>query len=130
MEEIINPLSNNNIQDIIETAQALIGRSTLALEREYPRSRLKKLNSNVYILKEKGASIIWIPNIFDVCDISIVQFETPIDIENCCNFCNETMEKIKPKVLVGRDTIVQNYTEKISGQNNFLIGWKYSSILR
>ncbi len=129
MEEIINPLSNNAIKNILQTAQALIGRSTIALEREFPRSRRKHADSNSYFIKYKDSSIIWIPNIFNVCDMSLVQFHHLIDVQSCCKLCNNTMETLKPNLWIDEDTIIQCYTEA-SGQNNFLIGWKYSCILR
>lgn len=129
MEETINPLSNNAIKDIIRTAQAFIGRSTIALEREFPRSRRKHADANTYFLNCKESSIIWIPNIFNVCDMSLIQFEHAIDIQHCCNICNDTMETLKPNLWIDEDTIIHHYIEA-SGQNNFLIGWRYTSLLR
>lgn len=129
MEEIINPLSNNAIKNILRTAQAFIGRSSLALEREFPRSRRKHVDSNTYFINCKESSIIWMPNIFNVCDISLIQFHHSIDIQSCCNFCDNTMETLKPHLWIDEDTIIQYYTEA-SGQNNFLVGWKYSCLLR
>ncbi len=129
MEGTINPLSIKHIKDIIETAQAFIGRSTIALEREYPRSRRKHPDSSSYFINFKEFSIIWYRNIFDVCDMSLVQFKHAIDIDNCCNFCNDTMMILKPNLWLDEDTIIQCYTEA-SGQNNFLVGWKYPVMLR
>ena len=129
MEETINPLSTNTIKNILQTAQSLIGRSTIALEREFPRSRRKHVDSNAYFINYKESSIIWIPNIFNVCDISLIQFHHLVDTQNCCNLCNNTMETLKPDLWIDEDTIIQRYTEA-SGQNIFLVGWKYSCILR
>lgn len=129
MEEVINPLSNTAIKKILQTAQAFIGRSSIALEREYPRSRRKHPASNAYVIPCKESSIVWIPNIFGVCDMSIIKFNNPVDIRNCCDLCNNTMKALKPNVWEGEDTIVQYYKEA-SGRENFLIGWKYSSFLR
>ena len=129
MEENINPLSYNAITDIMQTAQAFIGRSTIALEREFPRSRRKHADANTYYMNYKESSIIWIPNIFNVCDITLIQFHQAIDNNNCCNICNDTMETLKPNLWIDEDTIIQYYTEA-SGQKNFLIGWKYSCLLR
>lgn len=129
MEEIINPLSDKTIKNILRTAQAFIGRSAIALEREFPRSRRKHVDSNTYFITCKESSIIWIPNIFNVCDMSLIQFQHSIDIQNCCNFCDSTMESLKPNTWIDEDTIIQYYTEA-SGQNNFLVGWKYSCLLR
>lgn len=129
MKENIDPLSNNTIQNILKTAQALIGRSTLALERENPRSRQKHPSSNTYTQRESNSSITWISNIFDICDISILQFDYLIDTNNCINLCNSTMEIIKPNLWIGEDTIIQFY-EEASGQKNFLVGWKHSCLLR
>lgn len=129
MEETIIPLSNQAIKNILQTGQAFIGRSSIALEREFPRSRRKHEDSNSYFINDKRSSIIWIPNIFDVCDICLIQFHHLIDIQNCHYLCNNTMEALKPNLWIDEDTIIQYYTEA-SGQQNFLIGWKYSCILR
>lgn len=129
MEEIINPLSDNTIKNIVRTAQAFIGRSTIALEREFPRSRRKHIDSNTYFINCKESAIIWIPNIFNVCDISLIQFSHLIDIQNCQDLCDSTMERLKPNLWVDDDTIIQYYAEA-SGQKNFLVGWKYSCLLR
>ncbi|MBD8349413.1 MULTISPECIES: hypothetical protein [unclassified Dysgonomonas] len=129
MEEVINPLSKAAIKKILRTAQAFIGRSSIALEREYPRSRRRHPTSNVYLIPCKESSILWIPNIFEVCDMSLVQFNNAVDIEGCFDLCNNTLESIKPNVWVDEDTIIQYYSEA-SGQHNFLIGWKYSCLLR
>lgn len=129
MEEVINPLSSAAIKKIMKTAQSFIGRSCIALEREYPRSRRKNPISNYYLIRSKESSIIWMPNIFEVCDISLIQFNHPVDIENCCDLCDNTMEILKTDLWLDDDTIIQHYREA-SGQDNFLVGWKYSCLLR
>lgn len=129
MEEVLNPLSKTAIRKIIRTAQAFIGRSSMALKREYPKSRLKHPASRAYLIRSGASSILWIPNIFEVCDMSLVQFNNAIDIRSCYDLCNNTLKSIKPNVWVDEDTIIQYYTEA-SGQENFLIGWKYPCLLR
>ncbi|PXV62690.1 hypothetical protein CLV62_11879 [Dysgonomonas alginatilytica] len=129
MEEAINPLSKAAIKKILRTAQAFIGRSSIALEREYPRSRRKHPASSTYLIRCKESSILWMPNIFEVCDMSLVQFNNEVDIRSCYDLCNSTLETVKPNVWVDEDTIIQYYTEA-SGQENFLVGWKYPCLLR
>lgn len=129
MEEVINPLSDKAIKNMIRTAQALIGRSTIALEREFPRSKRKHTSSNTYIIEYKETSITWIPNFFNICDMSMIQFNHAIDSENCCTFCNNTMKVLKPNVWEDEDTTIQFYTEA-SGQGVFLFTWRHPFILK
>lgn len=129
MEETSNPLSQTAIKKILRTAQLFIGRSSIALEREHPKSRRRHPASSIFTIRSKKSSILWINNIFEVCDMSLVQFDHPTDTKNCIWLCNKTLKPIKPNVWADEDTIIQYYKEA-SGQENFLIGWKHSQLLR
>lgn len=129
MKKTNNPLSNTEVTRLLRTAQSVIGRSAIALQRELPIMKIKKPDSNIFFINNERCSIVCITNIFDVCDISVVHFCHPLDTERCRNICNDTMEILKPNIWVDEDTIVQCNTE-ISGESKFIVGWRYSSLLR
>lgn len=104
------PSTQSSASEILRFARSLIGHCFVTIEEEYLMSEDFKAPSRQCKLHFDIASITCITNIFNICDICLIEFNNLKDSSVCYELCNSLFNNIAPHSWLDEGALIQFYT--------------------
>lgn len=104
--------------EIIQFVRSLLGISKYTIEKIYANKKFVNYFSRQHMFNLSIGQIILIYNIFDICDICIIEFGNLQDSAKCYELCNNTLHCIGTHLWFDNNTLIHFYINR-SGKRSF-----------
>jgi len=104
------PSNQSSVPEILRFARSLIGQYFETIEEEYLVYGITKAPSRQCKLRFDIANVTCITNIFNICDICLIEFNNLKDSSTCYELCDVMFNNIAPHSWLDKGALIQFYT--------------------
>jgi len=112
------PSTQSTVNEILELIRSTLGVSRKTFEDAYPEVADNQRFPRQYFLNFEDAKVIFIYNIFDICDICLVEFSSIGKSSECYELCNKLFQRADIHLWFDDETLIQFYVN-MAGNNSF-----------
>lgn len=107
--------------EILDLVYSLIGKTFDSFEQFFSDNNINYIQEKrLYKIHLPQITITFIPNIFDICDICLIEFKNINDSSNFYESCNSRFKSVDTHVWFDKETLIQFYTNQV-GTRSFRI---------
>ncbi|MDU1903574.1 MAG: hypothetical protein E6772_02215 [Dysgonomonas sp.] len=108
-------VSTYSANEILDLVYSIVGKSFTSLKKRFPDNEKSGSISEqrIYKFQSETATITCIPNIFDIFDICLVEFNNIQDSSEFYESCNAKFKNVDTHVWFDDETLIQFYTNQV-----------------